>query len=128
MISLPLRFTHKTRTQYYIAAALWESFIFYLSAQPVLPSPDSFLWDFAFKKLSHMFVYFILFWLIYKSIQFDIKHPLKLTILAFCVAFVLAISDEFHQSFVPGRTPTTKDVLFDTLGMAIAWLTLNKYV
>lgn len=128
MISFSPHLTQRTKTHYYIAAAIWESFIFYLSAQPVLPSPDTFLLDFAFKKMAHMFVYFILFWLIYKAIQFDVKHPVKLSLLAFCFTVILAFSDEFHQSFIPGRTPTTKDVLFDSLGMVVAWLSLNKYV
>lgn len=39
------------------------------------------------------------------------------------VTFVYALSDEFHQSFVPGRDSDPVDVLVDTLGIAVAtWL------
>ena len=32
------------------------------------------------------------------------------------------VSDEFHQSFVPGRAPSWADVAFDSLGAAIGLL------
>lgn len=38
----------------------------------------------------------------------------------FSIAF--AISDEWHQSFVPGRSSLVSDILIDSLGIAIAAL------
>ncbi len=39
------------------------------------------------------------------------------------ITFGYAISDEFHQSFVPGRDSDPVDVLVDTIGIATAtWL------
>lgn len=38
--------------------------------------------------------------------------------LALAVVFLYAASDEFHQSFVPGRTALFSDVLIDTAGGA----------
>ena len=35
----------------------------------------------------------------------------------FCILY--GISDEFHQSFVPGRTPDAMDLVMDALGAAI---------
>ena len=40
------------------------------------------------------------------------------------VVFLFAASDEFHQSFVPTRTPQVSDVLIDTAGGAIGLLVL----
>ena len=37
--------------------------------------------------------------------------------MVFCVAF--AISDEWHQSFVPDRFGTVTDVLIDSLGVLV---------
>lgn len=34
----------------------------------------------------------------------------------------LAMMDEFHQSFVPGRGPSMRDVLIDTLGVCLGML------
>jgi VanZ family protein len=42
------------------------------------------------------------------------------------VVFLYAASDEFHQRFVPTRTPLVSDVLIDTaggaLGLMVIWL------
>jgi VanZ family protein len=38
------------------------------------------------------------------------------------LAFLYAISDELHQSFVPGRTPSIGDVLIDGCGIILAVL------
>jgi len=40
--------------------------------------------------------------------------------IALLVAAVYAATDEFHQSFVPGRTASVYDVLIDTTGAFIA--------
>jgi hypothetical protein len=40
--------------------------------------------------------------------------------LAVLVATLYGVSDEFHQSFVPGRSPDRFDVLADCLGAALA--------
>jgi VanZ family protein len=49
----------------------------------------------------------------------------------FYVAWVMAIlysaTDEFHQSFVPGRHPAVTDVLIDALGAAIILFLFNRY-
>lgn len=44
--------------------------------------------------------------------------------LAWCLAVLYAVTDEFHQSFVPGRNSSIADVLiFDNLGaLASLWL------
>ena len=41
------------------------------------------------------------------------------------LVFLYAASDEFHQSFVPTRTPLFSDVLIDTAGGAIGLLVLR---
>jgi VanZ family protein len=40
------------------------------------------------------------------------------------IVFLYAASDEFHQSFVPTRTPLVSDVFIDTAGGAIGLLAL----
>ena len=44
--------------------------------------------------------------------------------LALLVVFLYAATDEYHQSFVPGRTALFSDVLIDTAGGALALLLL----
>ena len=43
----------------------------------------------------------------------------KTVVLAIICAFVYGISDEFHQSFVPGRTAEFRDVIADFCGAAV---------
>jgi len=42
--------------------------------------------------------------------------------LAICSTTVVAALDEFHQSFIPSRTSTPRDVLLDTAGAAFMQL------
>jgi VanZ family protein len=45
---------------------------------------------------------------------------------AIVLATMYGVSDEFHQSFVPGRSPDRFDVVADcvgaTIGVALGWL------
>lgn len=47
----------------------------------------------------------------------------------FCLLY--GISDEFHQSFVPGRTPSLVDILADSAGavlVCLLWLRIRRRV
>lgn len=46
----------------------------------------------------------------------------KKILIAFLIAFGYACTDEFHQSFVPGRGPSPVDVMIDSTGAAIGLL------
>lgn len=43
----------------------------------------------------------------------------KITAVAFTLSAIYAASDEFHQSFVPSRSASVRDVLIDMCGAAI---------
>ena len=43
-----------------------------------------------------------------------------ISVVAFC--FLYGITDEFHQSFVPGRDVSGGDVMVDVLGGLMAWI------
>ena len=112
----------------FLPPILWAGLIFVLSAQPALPGPETFVLDFIIKKIGHITVYLILYLLLYRAFFTQKLSVLKISILIFMIGFVYAMSDEWHQSFVPGRTPTIKDLGFDSLGMLIAWLHLHRYI
>lgn len=71
--------------------------------------------NFIVRKGAHFTEYFILCLLAYNALKDNFKQG-KALILSVAVVFLYACSDEFHQSFVPGRGPAFKDVLIDTLG------------
>jgi VanZ family protein len=99
---------------------LYCSFIFFLSHQPTLPVPQTIEHQ---DKVFHFLAYFILGVLA----AFSLPSTLRFRWLwAALIASVYGISDEFHQSFVPGRETEFLDWLADTLGgMAGAWAYLE---
>jgi VanZ family protein len=69
------------------------------------------------RKCGHFTEYFILSLLILRGIRAgrqDARIGWALAAIAIVAGY--AALDEFHQSFVPGRTPAVTDVLIDTIG------------
>ena len=48
-------------------------------------------------------------------------------LLAWTLAVLYSATDEFHQSFTPGRTPAVTDVLIDSVGAAVALFLAGRY-
>jgi VanZ family protein len=74
-----------------------------------------------FRKCAHLTEYAILAMLLWRTIHRPEKNfvrPWRWREAGFVLAivFLYAASDEFHQSFVPGRTALVSDVLIDTAG------------
>jgi VanZ family protein len=107
---------------------IWMGIIFYLSSRTgseldtllpffhlFFPSMQSFDWG-------HFFAYFILactfFWPF--SASGKAGWILKAAVVLCCGLY--GITDEFHQSFVPGRTPDIADIRHDMIGAALAML------
>lgn len=82
--------------------------------------------DFIFKKLAHIFFYAVLyFWLFYAS-NGSLRG--KKWVLPFILGLIFAASDEYHQSFTPGRTARIRDIGYDAIGMSIAYLRMKGYI
>ncbi|MEW6601564.1 MAG: VanZ family protein [Nitrospirota bacterium] len=92
--------------------------IFYLSSKnnlhlPALPKN--------FDKVIHMCAYIPLAYLLYLSLK---KTGISKYIFVLAVIFGITygITDEFHQSFVPGRDASVGDLLADTVGAFLGGL------
>jgi VanZ family protein len=90
--------------------------IFAVSAQPSLPEAPDPLLDILVKKLGHMTEYAILCLLLWGALPAD--APLW----AWALAVLYAVSDEIHQTLVPGRNGWIVDVLVDGVGAGLAAL------
>lgn len=90
----------------------WMGLIFYLSAQPDLPHPQSGWLSQAFSVGAHIVVYGVLA-MLWMRVLGDKPRSYWL---AFLFTTLYALSDEFHQAFVPGRNPDLWDLLSDALG------------
>lgn len=101
----------------WIPAVIVMLVIFILSSRPSDSLPDFATWDFAIKKSAHMLGYGLL---ASAYLHFLGNNP-KGKGLAWLLSLLYAVTDEFHQSFVPGRSASVYDViLFDNLGAGIA--------
>lgn len=101
-------------------------FIFLLSAQHQLPGPSGTGVDFVFKKLSHIFVYAMLYVLWYRAL--GLIKSRRQVLIPLLIGIVYAFTDEFHQMYVWGRTPRLRDVGYDTVGMLLALLWRVGYI
>lgn len=83
------------------------------------------------RKTAHLTEYALLALLLWRAIRRPQKcdHGLRPwrwdeAGLSLASVFLYAASDEFHQIFVPSRTPLVSDVIIDTTGGAISLLLL----
>jgi VanZ family protein len=106
-------------------AVLWMALIFGLSSQQEFPSAGSISVDF-----QAMFAHVFLFGTLAVLLMFGLEHlrhrmrGFEWIVIAFVTLY--GISDEFHQSFVPGRTPSAADVLTDMLAAFVAVLIVQR--
>jgi len=97
--------------------------IFGLSSIPSQEMPSFGLWDLVVKKSAHMLGYGLLALVYWYGLRFD-KHHWWLVIL---LTVLYAITDEFHQSFVPGRHSSWVDALvIDGSGAALMLLAVSE--
>jgi VanZ family protein len=108
---------------------LWMAMIFYLSSLSGLPDFDTY--DFTVKKAAHFSVYALLYLFLFRafrlSFRLEEKPPLPALIVPAVVAVLYAISDEIHQSFVPMRNATVRDVFIDTAGILAMCVVVRKW-
>lgn len=81
------------------------------------------------KKTAHVTEYAILYFLVFRAIshKFSLKKNLsRLALPTLIFTLLYSCSDEYHQSFVPGRHMKLMDVGFDTLGMLISLHLIKK--
>ncbi len=74
------------------------------------------------RKLGHLIEYAILAALFWRALRDEANLRTKMSLLfiaVWLVCGIFAVSDEFHQSFVPSRKASPHDVLIDICGALI---------
>ncbi|RLA16692.1 MAG: VanZ family protein [Gammaproteobacteria bacterium] len=113
--------------EYYIKALdttlliLYCTFIYWLSDQPSLPTPALFTHQ---DKLFHAGAYFIMAAFALRAFRHNISSLTLLVLTSLVFSSLYGLSDEWHQSFIPGRMSDVADWLADTVG---AFLFLGLY-
>ena len=93
--------------------------IFFLSGQPASRLPIFGEYDLLIKKLGHASGYAMLGLAYYFALPPYLRVGYRWA-LALLMAILFALSDEFHQSFIEGRTSSLIDVMIDTAGAVFA--------
>ena len=109
--------------RWWLLALAWMGGIYFLSAQSNLVLPVEIWWSGALSWIAHFTEYAILASLLWLALRSSPSLARHATAIAFGLTALYALSDELHQSFVPGRMPDARDWLVDLAGAALAiWL------
>lgn len=113
----------------WIPAVIGMAAIFYFSSRTgddlngllpffhlILPSMAGFDWG-------HFVAYYLLAWCFLWAVTSG-KPGWKSMLLVILLCFLYGITDEFHQRYVPGRSPDLSDLRNDTIGAALAMATV----
>lgn len=114
--------------RFWVPPLLWAAVIFLFSSFPVVETSEIYWKDFIAKKTAHIIEYGILTILIYRALKEGGMKKKNAGLLAISIAFLYGITDEYHQSFTPGREPRARDVAFDTTGAIIAVYSLWNFL
>lgn len=98
---------------------IWASIIFLFSSSPTGTASHFDPIDFVIKKTAHLVFFGIFSLLFYRGLIFSGVGSKKAGYWAILATFIYGITDEFHQSFTPGRDPTIRDVIIDTIGAGV---------
>ena len=129
---------------------VWMGLIFFFSHQPATESselssgiteaivdvinvivPDNDLMsskqsiNLIIRKGAHFGVYLVLGLLVSNGLIYSNISKSKVFYLALLICVLYAISDEFHQLYVPGRSGQVSDVLLDSTGSLSGILLMN---
>ena len=102
-----------SRARLWLPVVAWAALIFAFSSVPDLGTGLGG-WDLVLRKVAHAAEYAILGALLLRAT--GRAGP------AFALGVLYAVSDEIHQSFVPGRAGVALDVAIDALGVAVGIL------
>ena len=131
----------KTFTKAWLPVILWFAFVFVMSTAgfsdgntlsvigraihalfPDLSHHQVLILHKIVRKLAHVFEYFILGLLLVNGFK-NGKQKVwtwKISFMALLGVIIWAVGDEFHQSFVPVRQASMRDVAIDTTGGVLA--------
>jgi len=139
--------TSASQALLYVLTVAWAALIFYLSTatfgtefSETLLSRELNIFHFAVsltafhyldtlqRKLAHLIVYGIFAALLYGSLGTHeaLRQRQRRIIWCILIAGAYALTDEFHQSFVPGRNASIVDCGIDIIGATLALLMLNQ--
>lgn len=118
------------RWLYWLPAVAAMAAIFLLSSQSGLRVSEDAAVDKPFRVAGHLLAYALLAALLLVALGGGRRPRARDLLIAFGLTIAYALSDEWHQSFVPDRTGRLDDVVTDAIGalvgLAVGWLVLGR--
>ena len=110
----------------WLPVILWMGIIFIMSSRQRISVSQTYELNFLFFKTLHIIEYAFLYVLSYRALYMttDIERK-KISIAAFLLTVMYAVTDEIHQTFVPTREGHIRDVIIDAIGAGTAWIFLK---
>lgn len=109
---------------YWLPVFIWCFFIYYLSSLPSLKSDFPSYLDLVLRKMAHITEFAMLTFLFFRAAILDMDRK-SASVHAVLFAFVFAITDEYHQTFIWGRNGNLFDIIIDSIGIFIAYYLFN---
>ncbi|HEX6977606.1 MAG TPA: VanZ family protein [Patescibacteria group bacterium] len=112
--------------RFWVPVFVWIVIIYSFSSRTMPSVGPTYITNFAAKKTAHVLEYSVLSILLYRAlINYGFsKTTAFIWAVSFC--FIYGASDEYHQTFTPGREPRIRDVFIDTIGGSVGLLIIWK--
>lgn len=102
-----------------LPALAWMTLIFSMSSREQFP--QTYGVSIAFLSVvAHLLLYGVLAVLLLIAFDRSARPARSAVVAAIVIAALYGVSDEFHQSFVPGRNASAFDLAINTIGASIA--------
>lgn len=109
-----IKWFEKNRIASIIVVILITIEIFFFSSLPGVSGAGGNPW---IARAYHFIVFFLFSFFLLIAIKGTGKIKTKYILIVLVISILHALSDEFHQLFVPGRDANIADILTDTLGI-----------
>jgi VanZ family protein len=107
---------------------IWMVVIFILSGRQSISVSKDYWLNFLFFKTLHVIEYAILFIFYIRGMSdfWSNEKVVNKYAIAFLLTILYAVTDETHQLFVSTREGRVRDVIIDTAGTVLAWISITK--
>ncbi len=110
----------------WVPVLAWMGVIYFWSSRPDLPHLDEYWLEMLLRKVAHAVEYMVLGVLLARAVGASGRRSL---VIAAVLGALYAVSDEWHQTFVPGRKGNLWDVMLDSVSALVGvWLYVRQRV
>ena len=108
---------------YWLPPIVLMIFIFSLSSRQRIGISEEFIINFIIFKTLHVMEYGVLYFFFFRAFNaYSTEKTSRAFIYAGIATLLFAISDETHQTFVPTREGSSRDIFIDTIGIGLCFM------